>query len=207
MTAARTHRPPRRELLAFGRSDRIGLVLLLGAAGLAAAGTWVLVPLLAWVGGSDLPVPFASEVSVPALDAAGVRYSDAQYLLHLTDPTSGQRLLHLLPGVGFTAVVVVAAALVARLVRDVGRNDPFTPVNVRRLRVLGLLLLVAWPVVTLVQFAADAAVLAGHDLGELGSSFRFELPVGVMLAGMVAGLLAEAFAAGSRLRDDVDGLV
>jgi hypothetical protein len=207
MNDAPAHHRPDRELLAFGRSDRIGLVLLLLAAGLLAGKTWVVVPLVAWAGGSDLPVPFASEVSVPALDAAGIGHSEAEYLLHVPGATTGQWLLHLLPGVGLTVVVLACAALFAGLVRDVGRNDPFTAVNVRRLRVIGLLLLVAWPVLTLVRFAADAAVLAGLDLGELDSSFRFGLPVGVMAAGLVAGLLAEAFAAGSRLRDDVDGLV
>ena len=196
-----------RDLLAFDRVDRIGLVLVLALAGLVSATAWVLVPVLTWATGGDLPVPFFSEVTVPALDAAGIRYGEADYPIRVADATTGQWLLHLVPGLGFTAVVVGCAALLLPVVRDLGRGDPFTPANVRRLRAIGLLLLVAWPVLTLVESAAAAAVLGQLDLGDLGTRASLTLPLGVMLAGLVVGLVAEAFAAGSRLRDDVDGLV
>ena len=39
------------------------------------------------------------------------------------------------------------------------------------------------------------------------SSSTIELPWVALVAGMVVAMLAEAFKAGSRLRDDVDGLV
>lgn len=195
------------DLLAFDRVDRIGLVLVLALAAVGSATAWVVVPALTWATGGDLRVPFFSEVTVPPLDAAGIRYDEADYLVHVADATTGQWLLHLVPGLGFTAVVLRCAALLVPVVRDLGRGDPFAPANVRRLRVVGLLLLVAWPVLTLAQSAAEAAVIGQLDLGGLGTRVSLTLPLGVMLAGLVAGLVAEAFAAGSRLRDDVDGLV
>lgn len=196
-----------RDLLRFDRSDRIGLVLVLAAAGLLSVATWLLVPILGWASGSALPVPFSSEVEVPRLDAAGLRYGEADYLLRIPDAGVGQWLLHLLPGLGFTAIVVVGAVLLAPVIGDIGRGDPFRSRNVRRLRVVGMLLLVGWPVMTVLQSVADAAALASLDVEGVPVGITVALPFGVMIAGMIVGLVAEAFAAGSRLRDDVDGLV
>ena len=205
MTGSRSSRP-RRDLLRFDRSDRIGLVLVLTAAGLLSLGTWVVVPALAWATGGALPVPTSGEVDVPLLDAAGVRHGEADYLVHLDDASTGQWLLHLAPGVGFV-VVLLCALFFAPVLRGVGSGDPFEPGNVRRLRAIGLLLLVAWPVLTVAQGVADGFVLDAADIPGLPLSAEFTLPVGVMAAGMVLGLLAEAFASGSRLREDVEGLV
>ena len=197
----------RRDLLTFDRFDRSGLVVVLAVVALLSVVHWVVAPLLAWAGGESLPLPFSSPVDVPALDAAGIRYSEADYTLFVADAGAGQWLLHLLPGVGFSAVVVTGVLLFAPVVRDLGRGDPFRPENVRRLRLIGLLLLGAWPVITVVQEAVDAAAIAALDLGDIAPTASLTLPLGVMIAGLVVGMVAEAFGSGSRLRADVDGLV
>jgi hypothetical protein len=193
--------------MSFDRVDRIGLTVVLVLAAVLAAVTWIVGPVLAWANGDDLLVPHAGAVSVPALDAAGIGYSEAEYLIRVADAPAGQWLLRLLPGLGFTAVVGAGAWLLVRVIRDIGREEPFTLANVRRLRALGLLMLVAWPVLTLVQSAVDSLTIARLDVEGIGAGLHFTLPVVVMVAGMVVGLVAEAFAAGARLRADVDGLV
>ena len=55
--------------------------------------------------------------------------------------------------------------------------------------------------------SVHGALLSDVDLGGLGLSVVLDIPWPWFIAGMVVALLAEAFKAGSRLRDDVEGLV
>ncbi len=64
-----------------------------------------------------------------------------------------------------------------------------------------------WGLVFLLGAVAVLVLLGSLDLGGLDVSFGLDLPWVPVLAGMVIAMLAEAFKAGSRLRDDVDGLV
>lgn len=200
-------RGSRRDILAFGRSDRVGLALVLVAVSLLSIGTWVLAPVVTWAAGGALPLPFSGEVVVPALDAAGIRYDSADYLVHIEDASTSQWVLHLLPGLGFAAVVVLGALLLLPVMRRVGAGDPFAPGAVWRLRTIGMLLLVGWPVLTVAQALADGAALAWAGIEGLPAGASLTIPVGPVVAGLAVGLVAEAFAAGSRLREDVEGLV
>jgi len=201
-------RPTRdRDLLAWDRSDRIGLSLLLALVAVVSAGAWVVAPIVDWVGGRDLEVPFFSSVDVPGLAGTGLGHGSADYSLLLPDPSVRQRLLDLLPGLGYLAIVLVGAWLVLRVMTDIGRGDPFHPRNVRRLRIIGGLLAFGWPIVFFAELTCRFAILTGLDLGDLGPRAGFTIPVLPVIAGMVVALLAEAFKAGSRLRRDVEGLV
>ncbi|MFN8192229.1 MAG: DUF2975 domain-containing protein [Nocardioidaceae bacterium] len=206
-TSPRTDQDTRRDWLAFGRSDRIGLVALLVAVVLGAAVTWLVVPLMGWVRGRALAIPFTSAVDVPGLDGTGLRWRDASYDLLVDDPTTRQRVLDLLPGLGYLLLVVAACWLVLRLIGDIGRDDPFPAHNVRRLRALAALLALGWPVAFFAEVTCRFVILTGLDLGDLGPRASFTIPVVAIVTGTAVALLAEAFKAGSRLRDDVDGLV
>ena len=197
----------RRDWLAFDRTDRVGPAALVVLVVLGAVGTWVLAPLAGWTSGDALRVPFFSEVEVPGLDGTGLGHRDAGYDLVVPDPTSGQRLLDLLPGLGYVVIVALAGYLVLRVMGDIGRGDPFRPANVRRLRMLAALLAFGWPVVFFAEMTCRFTILTGLDLGDLGPRAVIALPLPIMLVGVVIALVAEAFKAGSRLRDDVDGLV
>ncbi|MFN8192228.1 MAG: hypothetical protein U0R78_17750 [Nocardioidaceae bacterium] len=109
-TSPRTDQDTRRDWLAFDRSDRIGLVALLLAVVVGAAVTWLVVPLMGWVRGRALAIPFTSAVDVPGLDGTGLRWRDASYDLLVDDPTTRQRVLDLLPS---QAVQVPGTALCA----------------------------------------------------------------------------------------------
>lgn len=197
----------RRDWLAFDRSDRVGLALLMVLVALGAAVTWLVRPLVEWAGGDALAVPFFSKVDVPGLAGTGLGHRDAHYDLLVPDPTTRQRLLDLLPGLGYLAIVVVAGYLLLRIMGDIGRGDPFQPHNVRRLRGLAALLALGWPIVFFAELTCRFTILTELDLGDLGPRAVFDLPVVPVVVGTAIALVAEAFKAGSRLRDDVDGLV
>jgi hypothetical protein len=198
---------PRRDLLTFDRYDRWGLVFLLGAAALGAVVAGVVEPIADWVSDAPLTPEVTSAVTVPPLDATGVAHGPGTYALELADPGAGQRLLELLPGLLAALLVVLACWCVVLLLRTVAAGDPFHPLNVTRLRVVAASLALGWPVVLVLQFAVNAVLLGSADLGGLELDSTIALPWVPLVAGMVVAMLAEAFKAGSRLRDDVDGLV
>ncbi len=198
---------PRRDVLAFDRFDRWGLVFLLGAVALGAILAGVVEPLADWVTGAPLTPLADTAVTVPQLDAAGIGYGQASYAVDAVDPSTGQRLLALAPGLLTAVLVVLACWCIVLLLRTVASGDPFDPLNVTRLRVVAGVLVLGAPVVYVLQVVSDAMVLTSLDVAGLDTTFTLEIPWVPMLAGLVVAMLAEAFKAGSRLRDDVDGLV
>ena len=202
-----TGRRERRDPFAFDRSDRWGLVALLGLVAVAAVLAWVVAPVRAWVDGTGIPIAMLSDVSVPQLDAAGVDHGLAVYEVRLDDPTTGQRLLAMSPGLLSAVLLLVGCWLVVRVMRDISAGDPFQPRNVTRLRVVAAILLIGAPVVFFLDLPVSGALLASMDLGGLEPAAYLSIPWPAFVAGMVVALFAEAFRAGSRLRDDVDGLV
>ena len=88
-------------------------------------------------------------------------------------------------------------------------GDPFGARNVQRLRSLGLLLAAGAPLVALVNSALRNALfdeLPPHPSLDLGSA-GFSIPLGALLAGLGAFILAEVFAYGRRLREDVEATI
>ena len=198
---------PRRDVLAFDRFDRWGLVVLLGAVALGSILAGVVEPVADWVTGAPLTPIVETAVTVPPLESAGIGYGEASYAVDAVDPSVGQRLLALLPGTLAALLVVLSCWCIVLLLRTVAAGDPFDPLNVTRLRVVAGALVLGAPVVYFLQVVSDGLVLGGLDLGDLDPSYTLEIPWVPLLAGMVVAMLAEAFKAGSRLRDDVDGLV
>ncbi len=198
---------PRRDLLAFDRFDRWGLVFLLGAVALGSILYGVVEPVADWVTGAPLTPLADTAVTVPPLDAAGIGYGPASYAVDAVDPSAGQRLLALVPGLLMAVLVVLSCWCVVLLLRTVASGDPFDPVNVTRLRIIAGALVLGVPVASVLQVVSDATVFGSLDVAGLDTTFTLEIPWVPMLAGLVVAMLAEAFKAGSRLRADVDGLV
>lgn len=198
---------PRRDLLAFDRTDRWALGVLLGFVVVLSAVAGVVVPVLRWVRGEGIPLPFLSEVSVPALDAAGTRYGAAEYAVTLAEPSTGQRLLDLVPGVLVVLLLAAGAWLVVAVMRTIAAGNPFAAPNVTRLRALAGLLAVGPFVTSFVELPFRGALLGDVDLGGLDPGMAIEMPWAPLVAGLVLALLAEAFTTGRRLSDDVEGLV
>jgi hypothetical protein len=107
--------------------------------------------------------------------------------------------------------VLLAGALwlLRGLARSVREGDPFGPANVQRLRRLGLLLVVGAPAVAVVNWALRlslANTLPANAFGNVGFP-GFSFPFVLLLAGLGAFILAEVFAHGLWLREDVEGTI
>ena len=129
--------------------------------------------------------------------------------LTLKKPTPAQLLLSV--AIGLLPLLLVAAVLwlLRGLARSVRHGDPFGPANGRRLRRLGLLFLLGYPVmVTITRLLQDWLVttLPMLPLGGIGTTLDV-INIFALLAGLGMFLLAEVFAHGLRLREDVEGTI
>ncbi|HEX2701501.1 MAG TPA: DUF2975 domain-containing protein [Acidimicrobiales bacterium] len=126
--------------------------------------------------------------------------------LRIDDASTNQLALALARDLGPIALVLGGLWLLRGLLRSVRDGDPFTTTNVRRLRTMGLLLAVGAPVVTIVTSALSSALAASTS-----SARDLSSPLALSWSGPLAGLgvfvLAEVFARGSRMRDDIEGTV
>jgi hypothetical protein len=92
------------------------------------------------------------------------------------------------------------------LLRSARHGDPFTGANIRRLRQFGWLLLLGWPLVAYLTMALKE--LLAMSLPANDTEGLFAPPIGgALLFGLAVLVLAEAFAHGLRLREDVDGTI
>ena len=164
-------------------------------------------PLLRWLRDEAIAVPYESAVRVPELDAAGTAYGTARYALRLERPAVADRLLDLLPGVALAAMAIVVIVCLERVCTAIGRGHPFARAQVTRLRVVAAVLLIGAPVHGLIRSLVDGQLLHGLALGGLPWRRLIDGSLVPSLAGIMVAVLAEAFRAGTRLRDDVDGLV
>jgi DUF2975 family protein len=125
------------------------------------------------------------------------------------DPTSKQMLLRSAMDFGPLVLFVAGLWLLQGFARSVKKGDPFGAANVQRLRRLGFLLVVGAPLVELLNWSLRQSLydeLPPNRFGNIGVA-GFSLPAAALLGGLGAFILAEVFAYGLRLRDDVAGTV
>jgi DUF2975 family protein len=125
------------------------------------------------------------------------------------DPTSKQMILRSARDFGPLALFVVGLWLLRGFLRSVMEGDPFGPPNVQRLRRIGFLLVLGAPTVELLNYSLRLSLFHDLPLDRIGgiSEAGFRLPGGLMLGGLGAFILAEVFAYGVQLREDVEGTV
>ena len=129
--------------------------------------------------------------------------------VEVRDPSSDQMFYRSAVDFGPLALVIGGLWLVRGILRSVMRGDAFGPDNVRRLRRLGFLLVVGGPAVEMLNYGFHNALFStlpsfpGVDLGTAG----YTIPGGALLGGLGAFILAEVFAYGSRLREDVEATI
>lgn len=202
--------------LQFDRWDFLGTkaVLLLVAVGtpLLSVGA----PVWRWLSGG--PLRWEAQTGVTdALTSPQVVPRDGTRLtwpgdlrVSLDDPDAGVWLASLLPGVVVSAAAVVIAVSLLRLVGRVQARTVFVRDSVRTLRVVALTLLASAVLVTTAGAVADSVVMAAA-VETRATTATFTLDAGpavvVFVTGLVVAALAEAFAHGTRLADDVSGLV
>ncbi|MFL1381761.1 MULTISPECIES: DUF2975 domain-containing protein [unclassified Nocardiopsis] len=169
------------------------------------------------VGTITVPVPDGVADPAPPVAAASADYtveSTGSMAVVLHDPTTVQRLLLVLPSLlGLAATITVMVNLL-RIVRSLDAGDPFTPANARRIQVIGIAVQ-AGAVLSLVAATFRDGVLTGAALGTGGLELSLTLGGGggagsavvLVFVGMLLLGLAEVFRRGTRMRDDVRGLV
>ena len=94
------------------------------------------------------------------------------------------------------------------LLRSARQGDPFTGANVWRLRQFGWLLLLGWPLVAYLTMALKELLAATWTSPTDQTEGLFAPPIGgALIFGLAVLVLAEVFAHGLRLREDVEGTI
>lgn len=192
-----------RDRFRFDRLDRLATVVLLWLA-VAAAAAYPLLIALDWVRGRH--VTLAGVPVEVAPDAAGAgQVVDGLTEAHVLvgDISAGQLALLLVGPVLAVAAVASGAVLLVRFLRDLAAGTPFAPANVTRLRVVAVLLMLTPVGAGLLYSVARAQIMDPAGT----TSVVFSFTPAWFVAGLLVAAVAQAFVAGARLQDDVDGLV
>jgi hypothetical protein len=125
------------------------------------------------------------------------------------DPSTKQMLLRSAMDLLPLLLFLWGLGLMRAFLRAVLAGDPFGPDNVRRLRTIGFLLVVGGPVAELVDYAIRSALVDTlPPYPSIHLAFQgLSIPGNALLGGLGAFVLAEVFAYGLRLREDVAGTI
>jgi hypothetical protein len=129
--------------------------------------------------------------------------------IDVKDPTAKQMFLRSAMDFGPVVLSVAGLWLLRRFLRSVMDGDPFGAANVQRLRRLGFLLVLGGPFVELLNYSLRQSLFNALPLqrfGDIGVR-GFSLPGAALLGGLGVFILAEVFAHGARLREDVEGTI
>ncbi|SOC57071.1 DUF2975 domain-containing protein [Ornithinimicrobium cerasi] len=192
-----------RDRLRFDRLDRLATTVVLwfvvgGAAAypLFVALDWALRRQVTLTG---VPVDLGPQ----AAGVGEVVGGPAEAVVLVRDVGPGHFTLLMLSAVLAVVAAVWGAVLLSRFLRDLGAGAPFASANVRRLRVVALLLMLVPPVSEAVYSLARGMIVDAAG----GEGFMLTFTPGWLVAGLLVAAVAQAFAAGTRLQDDVEGLV
>lgn len=136
---------------------------------------------------------------------AGLQLTGATQLL-INDPTVAQTALRLVGQAVPVGIAAVVAVALYRLAGSAMAGDPFSAMNLRRIRFIGLLLLFGGVVSTAVSMIT-VWLVAKISLGDAaGSPVLGEAPM-ITLAGVVVLAIAEMMRQGAALRAELDEVV
>lgn len=131
----------------------------------------------------------------------------------VVEPSVVQRVIATVPALVRWALAIVVLWLLRRVARSAAEGDPFRESNVIRLRWLGALFLLGFPLATIVEgyftdWFFSAGMWTGGPLPSGGIVTEFPVVSGpAILAAVSLFALAEVFAYGARLREDVDATI
>ena len=194
-----------RDTFAVRGSSRLATLLLVVAIGLALFEIGSAV--VGFVHGRE--VTFQGSVAVRPYNGPLPSYIDppavADVTVHIRDASAKQQTLALVRDLAPIVLFGLGMWLLRGLLVSVRRGDPFSERNVWRLRGIGALLILVLPV-DIARHSLDNALAATvPDLHEWPNGGSFLLTQ--IAAGLVVLALAEVFAYGVRLREDVEGTV
>lgn len=129
--------------------------------------------------------------------------------VEIPDPSTKVMVLRSAADLPPVALLIAVLWLLRGLIGSVRAGEPFGEANVQRVRTLGTVLIAGGLAAAFVQylmrlwlFNALPPALTTNLAGR-----GFELPGAAILAGLGAYILAEAFAYGLRLREDVEATI
>jgi Protein of unknown function (DUF2975) len=132
----------------------------------------------------------------------------------LVQPSFLQRVIAAVPVFVWWALALAVLWLLRGVARSASQGDPFRERNVRRLRWLGALFLLGFPLAVTVGgyfngLLFDPEVWTGGPLppGGIDTSFPVVVSAPAILAAVCLFALAQVFAYGARLREDVDATI
>lgn len=199
MTITRTNR----DRLRFDRLDQLATVVLLWLV-VGAAAAYPLFTTFDWVLRRQVTLTGVPvELDKGAAGAGEVVGGITEAHVLVSEVSAGHLALLLVGPLLAAAAAVWGAVLVGRFLRDLAAGTPFDRANVTRLRLIALLLMLVPVGAGLVYSIARAEIM--NTAGVF--SFTISFTPAWLVAGLLVAAVAQAFAAGSRLQHDIDGLV
>jgi DUF2975 family protein len=132
----------------------------------------------------------------------------------LADPSLLQRVIATVPVFVWWTLALAVLWLLRKVARSAAERDPFRASNVTGLRWLGALFLVGFPLATIVDgyfrdllFSADVWTGGPLPPGGMATGFQVVVSAPAIMAAVCLFALAEVFAYGTRLREDVDATI
>ena len=152
---------------------------------------------------NDVPLPEGFEIAGPL-----------PVNVDLADPSLSQRVIATVPVFVWWALALVGLWLLRKVARSAATGDPFQAANVTRLRWLGALFLLGFPIATIVDgyfrdllFSADVWTGGPLPPGGIETGFQVVVSAPAIMAAVCLFALASVFAYGARLREDVDATI
>jgi len=172
---------------------------------------WFLVPLLTWRNGDAVSWDGQTDHSQVAPGLHTVRgaaaYWEGQVHVEVNQPSVGLRLLSWLPEALMAVAVIVTGFLLLRLLYETQAGRPFFASSASRLRAISLVIGVAAVAVPITWSTANRAILETALRGQVEPHVHVAQMATWLLVALVVRVVAEAFRIGTRLQDDVEGLV
>lgn len=157
-------------------------------------------------GGNEVAVQTQVDAeALPNLPQGAIPPDGVNVTVRVRDATAEQQRWaagrDLAPGV----VVIAITWLLRQLLKSVRDGDPFTERNVTRLRLLALIVLIGVPLSGIVASMFAGALATSAGLESRGT--QLSVAGNAFVAGLAALVLAEVFAAGVHLRQDLEGTI
>ncbi len=191
-------------------------VFYLGCAGAAGIALWLAVSPLAMregrAGDASIPVAVGEGVLYPTVDVAIDRTAaPGVQRAALVEARGNLRVqttdwsLQFLPNLGLLlalGIALVIVHLLRQMLRTVRTGEPFAEVNARRLRIIGVLLLVVGIVGPVLEHLVASRLLARIPVSGLAISAPLDARTDVILGGLLLLVLSAVFARGAELERD-----
>lgn len=203
------------KLFTFDRWDFLSTKVLIVLAGLLVPIFTLLVPAAMWA--QNKPLEWAGPTgqdekarSAEAIAKSGTEAHWAdQAVVKITDASTEVWMASLLPGAVLTLVTLSICWFLYRLITGIQREKEFTSASVWALRGIALSLLIGAAAYTVVTGIADDIVMNSAVNGPETALITISIvgPILISVVALIIAAIAEAFAHGAKIQDDVEGLV